>query len=206
MGNFLGRLIICVDGGDKSYILWNGTEAYYQKLREAYLDIKNDKDTKYLHFGFFTLCASTLEFSLNFLLTNYCVNHFGHEDYKKYAEAYIGLPFSKKLLMAPSIISNGKYMLNEDNTSFKTLKELIALRNKILHNKEFLQEFDFPLLNDVNQKVPIEFQIQMGDNPIDSLDKQLCLRYGDALGQFKTLIMIPALENNLEINEMIRST
>ena len=38
------RLIINNEGVDKSYILWNGAESYFKKLRTAYQDIKNDKD------------------------------------------------------------------------------------------------------------------------------------------------------------------
>ena len=91
----------------KGYVLWNDTEAYYEKLRSAYKDISNNKKNDYLYFSFFTLCAATLEYSLNFLLTYFCLIHYGHENYKAYAEGYINLPFAKKLLMTPTIISNG---------------------------------------------------------------------------------------------------
>lgn len=198
-----GRLIINVEGIDKGYILWNGTESYYKKLRVAYLDIKNDLKSEYLYFGFFTLCSATLEYSLNYILTDFCLNHFGHDNYKQYAEGYINLSFPKKLLITPTIVSNGKYVFNNDNPYYKSLKELITLRNRILHNKEFLKEFDFPLLNEKSGKETIEFQIPMEANHIDTLTKESCLRFGDALGKFKSCFMTPALSNNLTKNEML---
>lgn len=203
MDKLAGRLIISVDGADKSYILWNGTESYYKKLRAAYLDIKGDKESEYLYFGFFTLCSATLEFSLNFILTDYCLSHFGHDNYKQYAEGYINLPFPKKLLMIPTIISHGQYTFDKNNSSFKSLLELITLRNRILHNKEFLKEFDSPPLNgDLGQET-IEFELPIEPNYIDTLTKDLCLRFGDALGKFKTCLMTPALTHNLTANEML---
>ncbi|HNX66223.1 MAG TPA: hypothetical protein PKH02_05035, partial [Bacteroidales bacterium] len=126
------RLIINLTG-DKSFYLWNGLETYYKKLRAAYTDILNDLNSEYLYFGFFTLCASTLEYSLNFILADYCIDKFGPENYKTYCKEYIGLSFQNKLLMIPHIISDGKYMLNENHPSFNQLEDLITLRNRILH-------------------------------------------------------------------------
>ena len=197
------RLILNIEGIDKSYILWNGTESYFKKLRTAYQDLKADIDSEYLYFAFFTLCAATLEYSLNFMLTDFCLNKYGQKDYKKYAEGYINLSFPKKLLMSPTIISSGKFKFNEDNSSYKTLNELITLRNRILHNKEFLKEFDFPPINDIKGGETIEFEIPIEPNHIDTLTKESCLNIGDALGKFKSSFMIPALTNELVTNEMI---
>lgn len=197
------RLIINVQGNDKSYILWNGTESYFKKLRTAYKDIKDDNLSDYLFFGFFTLCAATLEYSLNFTLTYYCLNHYGHENYKRYAEAYIKLSFPNKLLMSPSIVSNGKFKFNQDCEYFKTLNEIITLRNRILHNKEFLKEFDFPPLSKISNSDTIEIEFPIEKNHIDTLTKESCLKFGDALGIFKTSFMTPALNNDLKSNELI---
>ncbi len=203
MDNVTARLLISVEGGNKSYILWNGTESYYEKLRVAYTDIKENKESKYLYFGFFTLCSATLEFSLNFVLTDHCLSHYGMDNYKTYAEGYINLPFAKKLLMSPTIISNGQLIFDQTNSSFKTLVELITLRNRILHNKEFLKEFDFPSLTDNQKQETIEFQLPLEPNHIDTLDKRLCLKFGDALGKFKSCVMTPALSHTLIENEML---
>ena len=199
------RLLVNVDGTDKSYLLANGTEAYYEKLRAAYKDVQKNRKTEYLYFGFFTLCAATLEYSLNYLLTDYCVNQFGPQKYKSYAEGYINISFGKKLLMTPNILSGGHLILNEDDASYKALSELISLRNKILHNREFLNTFDFPSIAELKEKKKnkVEFQISLDANHIDSLTKEKCLRFGNALGDFKQYIMIPALNNDLSVNRMI---
>lgn len=204
------RLILNLTG-DKSFYLWNGTETYYKKLRTAYTDILNDLNSEYLYFGFFTLCASTLEYSLNLMLADYCIDKFGPENYKTYCKEYVGLSFRNKLLMIPHIVSDGKYMLNENHPSFKQLEDLITLRNRILHNKEFLKEINIPIqgeLVDGNIIVPaekseIEFSIDVATNYIDTLTKEKCINYGNALGDFKQFIMTPALTKDLKENPMI---
>lgn len=195
------RLLVHLEGTRKSYVLWNGTESYYKKLRAAYKDIADDKEGEYIHFAFFTLCASTLEYSLNFILTSYCVDKYGPDKYKSFAEGYIAISFAKKLLMTPSIISDGELTFNEDHKSFKNLLELISLRNKILHNKDFLKEFDFP--KPKNGQKNLEFQIKVEPNPIDSLKKENCLDFGNSLGDFKKHLMTPALNHELKESEMI---
>ncbi|MFZ6013197.1 MAG: hypothetical protein ACOYXT_22830 [Bacteroidota bacterium] len=194
------RLLVNVKG-TKSYILWNGTESYFEKLRAAYKDIQDNRQGDYLHFAFFTLCASTLEYSLNFILTDYCVNKHGPDKYKSFAEGYIAISFAKKLLMTPCIVTEGQLTFNEDHKSYKNLLELISLRNKILHNKNFLEEFDFPDLKTADEN--IEFQIKIEPNHIDRLKKENCLTFGRSLGDFKKYLMTPALNHELTENEMI---
>ena len=197
--------------GNKSYYLFNGTEQYYKKLRAAYRDIQNDDKADYLYFGFFTLCSATLEYSLNFILADYCVEKFGIDKYKNYLDEFISLKFKNKLLMTPHIVSDGKFIMNEDCTALKKLAELINLRNRLLHNKEFLNEFNLPLnLKEENGNliIPegsenIEFAFEVKENPIDSLDKAKCLSYGNALGDFRKYIMKPAIEGSLEKNKMV---
>lgn len=198
------RLIFNLSGDTKGFVLWNGTETYYQKLRSAYTDIFNDQKSDYLYFGFFTLCAATLEYSLNFVLTDYCLKHYGHETYKSYAEGYINMSFPKKLLMTPSIISNGELKFDDDSSTYKTLCELITLRNRILHNKEFLKTFDTPSMTLDSGQETVEIQILKEPNYIDTLDKSSCIKFGQALGDFKNLIMDPALDNDLIANEILR--
>ncbi len=197
------RLILNLNGETKGYVLWNDTEAYYEKLRSAYKDISDNKKNDYLYFSFFTLCAATLEYSLNFLLTDFCLNHYGHENYKAYAEGYINLPFAKKLLMTPTIISNGRYTFNTKTATYKTLCELITLRNKILHNKEFLKTFDTPPMTLENNQESVNFEILKEPNHIDRLNKLSCLNYGKALGQFKNMVMDLAIAHDLTENEII---
>lgn len=204
------RMIIDLTG-DKSYCLWNGTETYFKKLRAAYNDILNDSKSDYLYFGFITLCASTLEYSLNFIIADYCIDKFGPDKYKTYCEEYIGLRFRNKLLMIPHIISDGEYMLNENHPSFKQLESLITLRNRILHNKEFLKEIKIPIHGEIidndlvfpANKTNIEFNFDIATNYIDTLTKEKCIDFGNAIGDFKQFIMTPALNKDLNLNPMI---
>lgn len=197
--------------GNKSYYLWNGTEIYFSKLRSAYTDILNDKESDYLFFAFTILCASTLEYSLNYTLADYCIAKFGNQGYKAYFESYKGLGLKNKLLMSPFIISNGKYRMNETHSSFKKLEELIGLRNKTLHNKELLKEFDCPINGECDneniyipiEKTTIEFELPDHANHINLLTKDMCLSFGDAMGDFKNFIMTPSLSENISDNEMI---
>ena len=200
------RLLINVDGKDKSYILWNGTESYYKKLRLAYADIVNNQQADYLYFGFFTLCAATLEYSLNFILTDFCLEEFGLSKYKPKAKKYINLSFAEKLRQSANIISNGQLVINENNSSYRTLLDLITLRNRILHNKEFLTEFDFSFVLETEIREEIEFQIEVIPNHIDTLTKDNCISFGKALGDFKTFIMTPALTHDLIENAMVQKT
>ena len=197
------RLILNVNGETKGYVLWNDTDAYYKKLRSAYKDIRDDNKSDYLYFGFFTLCAATLEYSLNFLLTDFCLKHFGQEKYKSYAEGYINMSFPKKLLMTPSIITIGEYTINEHTNTYKTLCELITLRNKILHNKEFLKTFDSPPFIIENEPDTVDFEIIKEPNYIDTLNKSSCMKFGEALGKFKNQFMDLAITQDLTENEII---
>jgi hypothetical protein len=104
----------------------------------AYKDIQDDKISDYSYFSFFILCASTLEYSLNYIIADYCLNTFGHEKCKPFIDGYTALNFKKKILMTPSIISNGELIFNEDKMAFKKLNELVSLRNRIMHGKEEL--------------------------------------------------------------------
>jgi hypothetical protein len=197
--------------GDKSYYLWNGTESYYNKLRAAYADISEDLTSEYLYFGFFTLCASTLEYSLNYILVNYCIDKFGPDNYKAYCNEYTKLSFRNKLMMTPHIVSDGKFILNEKHPSFIQLTDLISRRNKILHNKEFLNEINSPINGELvdgnicvrEENSAIEFSFEVAINYIDTLTKEKCINYGNALGDFKQLIMTPALNKDLKENPMI---
>jgi hypothetical protein len=197
------KMIISLEGTDKSYFLWNGTESYYKKFDMAYADLNKTKHSAYQYFGFFSLCASTLEYSLNFLLSDYCVYKFGHDKYRPYTEAYINLPFNKKLLLIPFILSDGKLIFDEKNSSFKNLNELISLRNKILHNKEFLQEFDFPKIDKQYKEKKISFQLKAGPNHIDTLTKSKCISFGKSLREFKNYVMTPGINEGLKENKML---
>jgi len=197
-----GRIIFNISGDGKSYFLWNGTESYYKKLISAYKDIKDDKINDYSYFSFFILCAATLEDSLNYLIADYALNTFGPEECKPFIDGYTSLNFKSKILMLPSILSNGQLVFNRNKKTFKKLNELVSLRNKIMHGKEELNELDLPNLSRTTEK-EIEFQLVNKPNPIDKLDKQICLEYGSALGEFKKYIMEAWFSHDLKENFLL---
>jgi len=198
--------------GSQSYYLYNGTEEYFKKMRAAYKDIQADVISEYLYFSFFTLCSATLEYSLNFLLADYCIEHFGIDRYKVYLDQYLNINFKNKVLMIPHIISNGQFQMNEDAASFKKIEEMITFRNQLLHNKAYLNSFDLPInfeVEDGGLIVPegseiLNFSFQTKETPIERLNKENCLQFGNAIGDFKKYIMTPALTDGLAVNNMVK--
>ncbi|WP_256011795.1 hypothetical protein [Desertivirga xinjiangensis] len=199
--------------GSKSYYLYNGTEEYFKKMRAAYKDVRAGSTSEYLYFGFFTLCSATLEYSINFLLADYCIEQFGVGRYKVYLEQYLNMNFKNKLLMLPHIISNGEFQMNEDAASFKKIEEMIRLRNQLLHNKAYLIGFELPINleeKDGRLIVPegkevLNYDFEFEKTPIERLTKENCLHFGNAIGDFKKYIMTPALADGLVVNEMVKT-
>lgn len=200
-----GRIILSLSD-NKSYAVRNGTNLYFVQLRAAYKDVKDGVETPYLLFAFVTLCAATLEYSLNYLILEYCIDKYGPHNYKQYCEIFINFQFKNKLYLVPTLLSDGKLVVDNSNGSIKKLEELIVLRNRILHNKESLEAIETPDLGtsiiDNGVFVPVEnaevnLSFSLKDNPIETLSKQLCMQFGDALGDFRTYIMTPAFEDSL---------
>lgn len=212
MERYAGRIILSLSD-TTSYAVRNNTEIYYQQLRAAYKDIKSGVNTPYLMFAFVTLCAATLEYSLNYLILEYCVGKHGPHNYKQYWEMYINVQFKNKLYLVPTLLSDGKLVVDNSNGSIKKLEELIVLRNRILHNKESLEAIETPDLGasivDNGVFVPVEnaevnLSFSLKDNPVETLSKQLCMQFGDALGDFKTYIMTPAFEDSLGESSLLK--
>ena len=182
-------------------------------MRAAYKEIQSGVTSECLSFAFFTLCSATLEYSLNFLLADYCVEQFGTDRYRTYLEQYLNMNFKNKLLMLAHNTSNGKFRTKDDSPSFKRIEEMITLRNQLLHNKAFLNSFEFPINleeKDGGLIIPegkelIDFNLEVKETPIERLTKENCLHFGNAIGDFKKYVMTPALTDGLSVNEMIKA-
>lgn len=199
------RIIYNLTNGNDSHILSNNIDAYYSKLREAYLDIKKEDTASYKYFAFVTLCASTLEFSLNQLIIDYCLSRYGLDEYKSYSEIYIKIPFKQKLELVPHIVTDSNYAINKDVLSYKVLAELITLRNKLVHGKEFLDKIKLPQVDLENKEGGIiNFEVDIPLSPIESISKENCLRYGDAIGDFKKSILVPYFERTICANSLLK--
>ena len=84
-----------------------------------------DTQKDYLYFTFVALSSATLEYSLNLLYAFYCFHQFDYEQYKLYLETYKNMRFKNKLFMLPYILSNGKWVINENCKFVKTLDDLL---------------------------------------------------------------------------------
>lgn len=212
MDKYKGRILLSMLD-TKSYAVSNTTELYYEQLRAAYKDIQNGAEVSYLLFAFVTLCSATLECSLNYLILEYCLDKYGPQGYKRYWNTYTKVQFAEKLYIVPTLLSDGELVIQSDHKSIKKLEELIVLRNRILHNKESLEAIETADLGATlidgqliipkdNANIEIAFNLQ--DNPIETLTKQMCLQFGDALGDFKSQIMYPALRKELKECDILK--
>src|SRR5690606_11893193 len=109
-------------------------------LEVIYKYIEKDSKASFLYFAYVTLCASTLEASLNHVIFSFYINIFGPIYYKKHADSLINISFSNKLHSVPNIVSRSKFCFDSECFTIKKLEELITLRNRILHKKPILQE------------------------------------------------------------------
>jgi hypothetical protein len=196
---------------DETFLLQNDTESYFEKLRSLFIDITNNRDSNYLFFAFVTLCAATLEYSLNHILITFCIDEFGPRKYKKYADTYIKYPFKLKLSFIPYIVSKGEFIFDEDNSTYKNLCKLIDLRNQLLHRKEYLKEINifWPTVEELkitkSEIFDINADIRLKKSTIDTITKEDCLMYGESLGDFKKLFIVPFFFHKLSLNEIIKS-
>ncbi len=194
---------LCLDEDGVSSVLWNGTEAYYTKIESAYTDIEKNNYTDSLYFAFFILVISTLEYSLNYILIKRHFDLLGEKKYKQKAKKDIKMNFKEKLLITPKIVSNGEFVINKQSSSFKILTQMVTFRNQILHNKDFHEEIKNKKCNYKNEDGNISFQIEHQQNIIDTITKNNCKKYWQAINDFKNLIMIPCNNHNLTTNDMI---
>ena len=199
----MNKGLLITDLENSSYLLADYTESYFKKLREMYKDIVNDLDKDYLFFAYTVLCASTLEYSLNHIIVNHFIREYGPIGYKRYADGYMDIKFANKLHATPILISNGRFYFVQDNSNIKALEELISLRNKIVHRKEYGQPIK---MNIKDKKLKGGMDFEYADkNVIDKITKKQCIRFGEALGKFKSDLMTPYFNNNLIETDLLKN-
>ena len=89
------------------------------------------------------------------------------------------------------------------------MEKLLALntvRNKLLHHKEYLQEFETSPINNTTNNGSLKFEIKTEKRAIDSLTKELCLEFAEALLKFKSCLLDPALRKGLQPNELLNES
>jgi len=214
------KFSLCLNGG-KSYVLVNETDEYFIRLESALNDIKQGKgeECDYLFFAFVTLCSATLEYSLNLMLSVHCFNKYHVPLYLDRLQDYENYHFRDKIIKTPSIVSGGKFVVNDKSLPIKRLTKLVNKRNLLLHNSNFVkaQTFTSPnthalmtekgvfipissLTNDLSLEIPIRIR----NNDVTSLSAEWCIEVGEALLQYRKCVISPFLSHlAFEENEIL---
>jgi hypothetical protein len=199
--------------GKSAYVLTNDINRYYWRINNAIEDIEKGKsvDCSYLLFSFIALAASTLEYTLNLMISCWQLHEFNKEEcrdkmkFKSKDEKLVGLI---------TRISN-KYKLDENNSNVIQLRHLIKLRNNLMHNTEALEIAfnDMPNIDaqviDGNLVIPedntiVEFVMKTTENIVDNLTDEMCIGMGKALVEFKDKVAVPYLTyHEFEENDMV---
>ncbi|MDZ4711959.1 MAG: hypothetical protein SGI89_06485 [bacterium] len=185
------KLILNIETGFHSV---NELEGYYKLLDSMRNDLKKEESPEYLKLSYLLFCAATLEYSLNSLYIESIFLKYSKEIFKDITESFVGLSFKKKFQMAPIIISNNRLMFKKDHQIINTIFELIDKRNKILHNKSYFRQ--------LNMESDGTFRIEK-ENLVTLIDKQKCLKYGEALTTLNIDFFTPARTNSLIEKEFL---
>lgn len=200
--------------GKSAYVLTNDINRYYWRINNAIEDIEKGKsaDCSYLLFSFIALAASTLEYTLNLMVSCWQLNEFKKE------ECWKKMKFEstdEKLVELPSRITSDKYKLDGNNSDIIQLRRLIKLRNNLMHNTEAVKIAfnDMPNINAQvidgglfipKDKTIVECMMKVTDNIVDSLSDEICIGMGKALVEFKDKVAVPYLTyHEFEENDMV---
>jgi hypothetical protein len=213
-------ILSCNIMGGESYALVNDVDEYYKRLETLLDDISNGKGKacNYLYFAFVSLASATLEYSLNFMLSVHCFKKYNYPMYEKHLQSFIDIKYTTKIEITPEIVSEGKYTIKEGNSTLQCLKELVNMRNKLLHNSKAVKvtTFDFPNtgakildgevfvpLDSLNDDGSIDFSVNSRDNEITTINARWCIRMGNAIRNYLDNIVTPYLiHNSLEVNDL----
>ena len=137
-----GRARIELGKEQKNYSLINNTDVYYNKLKTAYQDLSNDMISEYTLFSFVTLCAATLEYSLNYVLAEFCFTNYPLNRFNIHFAVMERMNFKSKLMLVPFICSNNSFMIKNSDSSFHSLTRLIKVRNDLMYAMDTPEAFD----------------------------------------------------------------
>lgn len=91
---------------------------------------------KFLTVPFILTCAAALECSLNDAL----IGSLTEPDEVPLVDGYLSMSLRGKLSNVVPIITHNKFQLDRAHKTFKTLSELISLRNQLVHNKSTYED------------------------------------------------------------------
>lgn len=196
--------------GGKSYVLVDETSDYFFRFESALHDIEQGKgdECDYLYFAFIALSSATLEYSLNQMLAVYCFMKYHDPIYKTHLEAYSRIQFGNKIVIIPSLVSDGEFILDKESSIINNLFELVKTRNSLLHNSKSVcaQDYEAPDVHacikgdylyipasELNDELSIEFPIHIERNLIQTLSKEQCIKIGEAMLKYREYVIEPYL-------------
>lgn len=145
----------------------------------------------------FTLtCAAALEASLNDAYIWLTHEKFGFKTYRRYAEHFLKLSPKAKLDLYVPTVTGYSHSLNTDHKVYHQLNELVSLRNKLVHDRQFLQELDFKITwpdgttnFEVSDNVELVDQPDTSDWAFASVTAEKARRFFEALEIFDSKVL-----------------
>jgi hypothetical protein len=197
-----GRARIELGKEQKNYSLINNTDVYYNKLKTAYQDLSNDMISEYTLFSFVTLCAATLEYSLNYVLAEFCFTNYPLNRFNIHFAVMERMNFKSKLMLVPFICSNNSFMIKNSDSSFHSLTRLIKVRNDLMYAMDTPEAFDsLQIIKSDNGEIGIN--LEKKPTMIEQLTKEECLEFADALLKYKSLVLDHCSEATFEVNDLL---
>lgn len=170
------------------------SSAGYLKAVDYLLDHIQDKEpsrnpNKY---AFILVAASALESIINNSIIFWAHHHFNQSDYKRMASAFLSMSLRGKLDSYIHLISDGQYTTNNESETYRQLSELIKVRNKVAHAKDFYYECELEIEEHedghMSFEVPSKLREILSDTPL-SLAHEQCCNYQTALHHLHDMVM-----------------
>ncbi len=150
----------------KLKVFTSQNELYMKMLLELRTKIGWSKDEKYgepiFSIPFILTCAAALECALN----DYIITHFSSEN-DELIPGYLSMSLRGKLTNIVPLLTDGQYKINTEHKTYKTLVELIRVRNRLVHNKSDYEECEGTVVTaengDIHIKIPDEVNEKLDD-------------------------------------------
>jgi len=153
-------------------------------------------------YSFILVSAASLESLLNDGIILWALNTFPRDSYKRHAEAFLSMNLAKKIDALGYLISAGKFITDNNNETYKTLSNLIKLRNEVAHSKGFFSEVDIKYSTSEEKRnslmLPIE-SIQKREPKVLNISHLKCESIIKALQELEGILSyeIAFLDSNL---------
>src|SRR3990172_8306397 len=123
----------------KFYLSFSHASSYIAVLKKLASSFPREEKLGKKHdlIPFVLTCAAALECMLNDSIIEHTSYIFGHENYRRFADALMTIPLRGKLDYIVPLASNNEFLIRQESTTYQQLASLITIRNKLTHNKSF---------------------------------------------------------------------